>query len=361
VSHELRTPLNAILGWTTIARSKAPPELERALAIVERNARAQARIIEDVLDISRIVRGRLSLERKVTPAQEPLAAAVESVRAAAESKGIELVVELGNLGACEADAERIQQVAWNLLSNGIKFTQKGGRVTIRASRVRERITVRVTDTGQGIDPAFLPHIFEPFRQGDGSTTRRHGGLGLGLAIVRKLVDAHGGVVYAESDGVGKGSTFTIELPIAVERESRPPPRFDGAGAARRLDGVKVVIVDDEDDARALLCHVLGSRGATVVAASTVDEALARVEAQGVDVVVSDIGMPNADGYSLVRRLRLLPPERGGRTPAIALTAYARTEDRDEALAAGFQRHVPKPVDLDALAHAVAELAQEGPS
>jgi CheY-like chemotaxis protein len=214
--------------------------------------------------------------------------------------------------------------------------------------------VCVSDNGCGIDPAFLPHIFEPFRQGDESTTRRYGGLGLGLAIVRQLVDAHGGHVFAESEGLSKGATFTIELPIAVDSE--PVFRAGSTRVGRRLDGVKVVVVDDEEDARTLVCDVLGGRGATVVSAATVDEALARVRIHGADVVVSDIGMPDADGFALVKRLRSLSAEQGGRTPAIALTAYARPEDREQAFAAGFQRHISKPVDLDALALAVAELA-----
>jgi signal transduction histidine kinase/ActR/RegA family two-component response regulator len=359
VSHELRTPLNAIMGWAATARMKAPPDVERALAIIERNARAQARIIEDVLDISRIARGKLLLERRTVQGEDALTLAAESVKSAADGKGVQLTTEIGALGMVYSDPERVQQIVWNLLMNAIKFTPKGGNISLRAKRHGRLVAIHVADDGPGIDPAFLPHLFEPFRQADGSTTRRHGGLGLGLAIVRRLVDAHGGRVFARSDGIGEGASFTVELPIGVDTASagEVAARAGGAAATRGLDGIKVVVVDDDDDARMLVRDVLGGRGALVETAATVDEALEKVRGHAPHVLVSDIGMPNADGYALVRRLRSLPPELGGRTPAIALTAYARPQDSADALAAGFQRHVPKPVDLDALAVAVAEIAK----
>ena len=366
ISHELRTPLNAVIGWTARARAKAPPpELDRALAIIERNAQSQARIIEDMLDLSRIISGRLRLEIRPIALREPVLGAVEAVRPAAEAKGVALDVDIADMPAINADPDRLQQVIWNLLSNAIKFTPRGGHVWVRVVRELEKVSISVVDTGQGMDPQFLPFVFEPFRQADGSTTRRHGGLGLGLAIVRQLVQAHGGVARARSTGPGNGSTFEVELPLQpiaavlpVEQlELEASTAFELAESHRlRLDGLKIMVVDDEEDARALLVEVLGERGAQVNSAGSVAQALAQFSVFRPDVLVSDIGMPEADGYSLVRQLRRLPAREGGNTPAIALTAYARAEDVDRAFEAGFQRHLAKPVDAERLIALIAAVA-----
>ena len=363
VSHELRTPLNAILGWTVTARAKAPPELDRALGIVERNARAQARIIEDVLDISRIVSGKLRLAVGPVDVREIALAALETVRPAAEAKSI--VVEVRDDIAVDrvpADAERIQQVIWNLLANAIKFTPKGGKVALRIHASDTDVIVSISDTGEGIEPKFLPFLFDPFRQADESTTRRHAGLGLGLAIVKQLVHAHGGTIHVTSEGIGKGSTFEVAFPLKVSAPieqtllrapSEPPKRPEGEEL--RLDGLKVLVVDDEEDARELLRDVFSERGATVVEAGSANAGFEELEKFRPDVIVSDIAMPGGDGYGLIRAVRKLTSDRGGRTPAIALTAHAREQDGERAFAAGFQRYASKPVDLERLVSMVANL------
>jgi signal transduction histidine kinase/DNA-binding response OmpR family regulator len=362
VSHELRTPLNAILGWTVTARAKAPPELDRALGIVERNARAQARIIEDVLDISRIVSGKLRLDIQPVDMADIVQAVVDSVRPAAEAKDIVVDVTSEQVERVPADADRIQQVLWNLVSNALKFTPKGGRVAVGVQASADEVIVRVTDTGEGIEPSFLPHVFEPFRQGDASSTRRHSGLGLGLAIVKQLVYAHGGTIRALSDGAGKGATFEVAIPfkasskapqVVMRAPSEPPARPDGE--ALRLDGLKILVVDDEEDARLLLRDVLTERGASVAEASSAHAGFTELERFRPDVIVSDIAMPGGDGYGLIRAVRKLTADRGGRTPAIALTAHARESDGERAFAAGFQRYASKPVDLDRLVSMVANL------
>ena len=362
VSHELRTPLNAILGWTVTARAKAPPELERALAIVERNARAQARIIEDVLDISRIVSGKLRLDMQAVDIGDLVSAVIDAVRPAADAKEITLRVDAAEVADVQGDADRIQQVLWNLLSNAIKFTRRTGRVTVKVLATADEAVVQVTDTGEGIEPSFVPYVFEPFRQADGSTTRRHSGLGLGLAIVKQLVHAHGGTIRVMSEGVGHGATFEMALPfkssprapqIASTVPSEPPPRPDGESL--RLDGLKILVVDDEDDSRLLLKDVLTERGASVAEAASAHEGFTELERFRPDVIVSDIAMPGGDGYGLIRAVRKLAAERGGRTPAIALTAHARESDGERAFAAGFQRYASKPVDLDRLVSMVANL------
>ncbi len=370
ISHELRTPLNAVIGWTARARAKAPPELDRALAIVERNAQSQARIIEDMLDLSRIISGRLRLEVRPISLREPIYGAIEAVRPAAEAKGLHLELEQLEGLTVNADPDRLQQVIWNLLSNAIKFTPRGGRVWLRVQRQPEKVKIQVVDTGEGMDPQFLPFVFEPFRQADGSTTRRHGGLGLGLAIVRQLVQAHGGTARANSAGVGCGSSFEVELPLyavpATVSRSDPPEletstaRELSAALGQRLDALKVMVVDDEEDARSLLVELLSERGAHVISAESVAHALAQFERFGPDLLVSDIGMPEADGYTLIRHVRSLPPGQGGLTPAIALTAYARAEDIERAFDAGFQRHLAKPVDADRLIAMIASLANRHP-
>ena len=361
VSHELRTPLNAILGWTVTARAKANPETDRALAVVERNARAQARMLEDVLDVSRVVRGTLRLEISEVALNDVVTAALDVVRPAAQAKNIEVAVSIPERITLRADGQRLQQVAWNLLSNAIKFTPKDGRVHLEASALPDSIVLRVTDNGEGIDGSFLAHVFEPFRQADASTTRRHGGLGLGLAIVKQIVDAHGGTIVAESDGPGSGASFTVELPSAppserseeLGRNSRERPPLDSD--AVHLGGIKILVVDDDDDARTLLAHVLVERGASVAEADSASHAFVQVERFRPDVIVSDIAMPGGDGYGLIRAVRALPVSRGGRTPAIAVTAHARLADGERAYAAGFQGHLSKPVDLSRLVSMVANL------
>jgi signal transduction histidine kinase len=365
VSHELRTPLHSILGWTTIARRLSPSaEIDRALATIERSARAQARIIEDVLDTARIISGKLRLEITTAKVADAIGGAVQAVRPSADAKGVRLEVNLnGPIGVISADPDRLQQIVWNLLSNAIKFTPKGGRVEVSATPVNSDIRICVSDTGQGIRPGFLPYLFEPFRQADGSTTRRHGGLGLGLAIVKQLVSAHGGTVVAHSAGEGHGSAFTVELPgcqapgIPDEQPSgsRHNKVLDAPSGGARLDGLRVLVVDDEEDARLLVHRLLTDQGATVRCAQSAEEALGALQTTRPDVLVSDIGMPVVDGYMMIRRIRCLPPEHGGRTPAIALTAYAREEDGERAFAAGFQAHVSKPVEPWKIISLVANL------
>ncbi|MES1179378.1 MAG: ATP-binding protein [Myxococcales bacterium] len=363
VSHELRTPLNAILGWTSILRGRSiDPETDRALAIVDRNARAQAKLIEDVLDVSRIVSGKLTLHLGPTSVAAAAHAATETVAPAADAKGIQVVSEIMSEAlSITADADRLQQVIWNLLSNAIKFTPKDGRVLLRVFREASDVCVSVEDSGEGIRSDMLSAIFEPFQQADASTTRRHGGLGLGLAIVKQLVSAHGGSVEARSDGLGKGAIFTVRLPVravavTAGETSSPvasavPDPLVGAAPNVRLDGLSVLVVDDELDARTLLHEILRMHGAAVTVAGSAADARAALALMKPDVLISDIGMPDEDGYSFVRRLRA----EGVRMPAIALTAYAGQQDAQRAFAAGFQKHVTKPIDQARLVSLVANL------
>jgi signal transduction histidine kinase len=364
VSHELRTPLTAILGWTMVAqRGSPPPEIEKVLTIIERSARTQLRIIEDLLDVARSLGGKLRLE--ITEARIPdiIEGALMSVRPAADAKGVRLAVDVEpGLGAIAADPERLQQVVWNLLSNAIKFTPGGGHVTLFARRSESTLVIRVRDDGQGVSPEFLPHLFEPFRQADGSTTRRHGGLGLGLSIVRQLVEAHGGTISAHSDGIGKGTTLAVAIPArpaapAVGARSEVPRRAEPPQGASetRLDGVRLLVVDDDEDSRELIVCLLQESGASVTSASSADEAMRLLKQSRPDVMLSDIGMPDVDGFALMRQVRGMPPERGGGVPAIALTAYASEADGARVRAAGFQAHVTKPIDPDALTAAISHL------
>jgi CheY-like chemotaxis protein len=360
VSHELRTPLNAILGWTVTARAKATPEIDRALEIVERNARTQARLIEDVLDVSRVVSGKLRIDPTDVVLEEVILASVDAVRQAAQAKGIDLDINVPERAQVRVDGQRLQQVVWNLLSNAIKFTPKGGRVTIEAVIEPSALVLTVRDTGEGIDPAFLPHIFEPFRQADASTTRRHGGLGLGLAIVKQIVDAHGGTIVPTSGGRGQGAVFRLELPREPRTDSIRARALDRASVPvdpeASLEGLTVLVVDDDPDARLLLASALGDRGAEVVTAASAGAAFDEIVRVRPDIVVSDIAMPGGDGYGLMRAVRGLAPERGGRTPAIAVTAHARSIDGERAYAAGFQAHLAKPVDIVRLVSLVRGLA-----
>ncbi|MBV9946497.1 MAG: response regulator, partial [Myxococcales bacterium] len=367
VSHELRTPLNAILGWTATLRGRKPPaELDRPLAIIERNARRQARLIEDVLDVSRIISGKLTLNVGPTNVAETIEGAIESIAPAAEAKQIGIRSDLDPRVTIAADGDRLQQVVWNLLSNAVKFTPKGGSVEIAMYREGPEVCIRVSDTGEGIPRDALPIIFEPFRQADASTTRKHGGLGLGLAIVRQLVAAHGGTIRAESDGPGMGATFVAAFPAggavsigAGSAAESPAPGATTMGATKeapRLEGLRVLVVDDEEDARDIVAEILREKGATVTTAASATQALEMIAQLQPDVMVSDVAMPEMDGLTLLRKLRALPANRGGRTPALALSAYARREDAQRAFGAGFQMHAAKPVEPAQLVAMVANLA-----
>jgi PAS domain S-box-containing protein len=369
LGHELRTPLNAILGWSQLlkAGTSSGENFAEGLAAIERNARAQTRIIEDLLDMSRIISGKVQMEVRPVELPRVIDAAIESVRPAAEAKGIHLhrVLDSG-AGPVMGDPGRLQQVTWNLLSNAIKFTPKGGHVQVVLDRVDSQVEVRVSDTGQGIRPDFLPQVFDRFRQANGSTTRRHAGLGLGLSIVKHLVELHGGTVTASSRGEGQGATFTVRLPLSIVRApeeevpsvGRPTAVVDGAVDCERADisGVRVLVVDDEPDALALMKRLLEECDALVATASCVSEALEALRREKPHVLVSDIGMPEHDGYDLIKQVRALPPEGGGKTPAVALTAYARSEDRRRALLAGYEMHLAKPVEPAELVTVIGSLS-----
>lgn len=364
VSHELRTPLNAILGWTSILRQRNPPcDLERPLAVIERNARRQARLIDDILDISRIMSGKLSLDVGLVRVSEVVESAIECVLPAAEAKQIHVRTDLDSSLAIKADSDRLQQVVWNLLSNAVKFTPRGGEVSVRTFLEGSELCICVADTGEGIEPDAMPVVFEPFRQADSSTTRRHGGLGLGLAIVRQIVTAHGGTIRAESAGPGRGSEFIVALPagggVAGLAEPRPPAlgALDAGGETTSgLQGLSVLVVDDELDAVELVAHALRLRAACVTTAASGPEALEMMPSIRPAIIVCDVGMPEMDGYAFIRKVRSLTPDQGARTPAIALTAYAHREDARRAFEAGFQMHVTKPVDPARLVTMVANLA-----
>ena len=371
LSHELRTPLNAVLGWTRMVASDAvPPErLREALQVIERNALAQAQLIEDLLDLSRIITGQLRLEPEPFEIAEVVRAAVESVTAAAAAKGVSLETTIDRAaGSMLGDPNRVRQAVWNLLTNAVKFTPRGGHVSIRCAREEDRMVVTVTDTGEGIAPEFVPHVFERFQQADMCSTRRHGGLGLGLALVRHIAELHGGTVDAASAGGGQGSTFRLELPIVRPRGPAAQANAPATGTRPRVgspadldfaavQGFKLLVVDDDEDSRELLDTMLSYCGANVSTAASVKAAIAAFDEQRPDVLISDIAMPGEDGYDLIERLRTRPPREGGKVPAVALTAYARTEDRTKALLAGFNAHVAKPVDLEELVRVIAEVAR----
>lgn len=367
VSHELRTPLNAMLGWTNLLRTGRLDNqmIPQALATVERNARSQAQIIEDLLDVSRIITGKLKLDVQPLDAAALLKSAVDSISPAAGAKNIKIETDIANeTGKIVGDSARLQQVLWNLLSNAVKFTPEGGSVKVGLKRDSSHLLISVADTGSGIAPEFLPFVFDRFRQADGSTTRNVGGLGLGLAIVRHLVEQHGGTVQAESEGNGKGSTFTVRLPLLSAAQSNGnQPAYTANGkesstsaGEKSLAGINVLVVDDEIDTLELIKIFLETSGAQVVMAQSVAEALEKIKLSAPDVIVSDIGMPGTSGYEFIENVRRLAPEKGGDIPAIALTAYARNEDRAEALRCGFQTHVAKPVEMSELITTVASLA-----
>ncbi|MGI8784743.1 MAG: response regulator [Acidobacteriota bacterium] len=370
LSHELRTPLNAILGWAHILGlgTSEPETMARAITVIRNNALAQSQLVGDILEVSRIISGKLRL--RIGPVQlgSLIDAAMEAVRPAAEAKEIEIDcpecrdVEILFLG----DPDRLQQVVWNLLSNAIKFTPKGGKVRLALEQIDSGVRITVQDNGIGIAPEFLPHVFDRFTQADSSATRTHGGLGLGMAIVRHLVELHGGTVRAESAGKDQGATFTVQLPVRTSPlsaggETTAPAQtviLEPTEPIPSLEGVRVLVVDDLEEAQEVLTVMLTQQGAEVVAVSSSREALSMLPVFQPDVIVSDIGMPEEDGLIFLRRVRALDQGKGGRTPAIALTAYARDEDRKKALQAGYQKHIAKPVHAFELVSAVAELSQK---
>ena len=366
LSHELRTPMTPILGWAQILQrsSNDPSKVLQAAEVIERNARAQNRIVDDLLDMSRIISGKVRLDVRLVGLSEIAEAALDTVAAAAAARGIRLETDFEpGLPRVRVDPHRMQQVLWNLLSNAIKFTNGGGVVRVALRHVGPNIDVSVSDTGQGIAPAFLPHVFERFRQADSSNTRHHAGLGLGLAIVKELVEMHGGRVRASSAGVGQGATFIVSLPMAIEEEGAVRVGTTPFPAVRvpegALAGVHLMVVDDESDARLLIEDILRNAGARVVSAASTREAMLKFAQEQPDLLLSDIGMPGENGYDLVKQVRALPIENGGGVPAIALTAFARPEDRSRALAAGFQLHLAKPVEQGELLAAVSSLLAKG--
>lgn len=366
LSHELRTPLNAIVGWAHMlqAGTLGPVEQSRAVETILRSARLQAGLIEDLLDISRVVTGKLVLDRAPVDVAASAVHAVDAARPTALARGVVLERRVAPGGLrIEGDPARVQQIFWNLLTNALKFTPRGGRVELHARRDGDEVVVEVVDDGSGIEPSFLPHLFERFRQGDASTTRHHGGLGLGLAITRHLVEAHGGTIEAESPGLGRGATFRVRFPALPEptvttsrRQPSPtPPAAVDPRPERSLEGARVLVVDDEEDTREMLATVLELEGAGVVRAADAATALAHLAATPFDAIVCDIGMPGEDGYAFIRKLRAAGEARGGWTPAIALTGYAGEKHGRAALLAGFQMHVTKPVEPAALVASIARL------
>lgn len=356
LSHELRSPLNPILGWTQLLQSRKfdAAKTAQALATIERNAKLQTQLIDDLLDVAKILRGKLVIEMTAVNLAFVIESAIDTVRSAAIAKSIRLHSILPQIGWISGDSARLQQIVWNLLSNAIKFTPNHGQVEILLERVGTQAQITVSDTGKGINNNFLPHIFESFHQEDASTTRKFGGLGLGLAIVRSLVEAQGGTITADSPGEGQGATFTVRFPlIDLEPEEQlserlPVPDLD-------LTGVRVLAVDDEADARELLATVLTMYGAEVLTVTSAAEVLTALVSFQPDVLVSDVGMPDVDGHSLIRQIRALPPEQGGQVPAIALTAYARKEDHQRAITSGFQKQVTKPLEPEQLVQVVSTL------
>ena len=370
LSHELRTPLNAVYGWARMLRAGqlAPAAAVQALDVITRNAEAQTQLIDDMLDVARIVSGKLRLDVRPIDLAPVIEAAVDAVRPAAEAKAVRLEVALDpDAGAVRGDPDRLQQVVWNLVINGVKFTPRGGRVQVRLARVDAFAEISVLDTGQGISRDMLPHLFERFRQAETGANRSHGGLGLGLALVRHLVELHGGTVAAHSVGEGLGATFTVRIPVSAgvtAKAAHGPHRARTAHEADfglpSLRGVRILVVDDHADSRDLVATILAAAGAEVRTCGSALDGFAELLSWRPDVIVSDLEMPGEDGYALMRRIRALDPTAGGRTPAIALTAYGRVQDRQRTQAAGYEIHMPKPVDPLALAHAVTGLVSRAP-
>ncbi|MFN6572236.1 response regulator [Dendronalium sp. ChiSLP03b] len=367
LSHELRSPLNAMLGWTRLLNSRKFDEVTtvKAMQTIERNAKAQAQLVEDLLDVSRIIQGKLRLHIRPMNLVDAIEAAIETVLPAANAKEIQIQTVLDPaLGSITGDPDRLQQAIWNLLSNAVKFTPKGGQVRVLVEQVNSQVEIIVTDTGQGISPEFIPFVFDRFRQADSSITRTYSGLGLGLAIVRHLVELHGGIVCANSLGKGQGATFTVKLPqIPIPPKTSTVDQIHATNDGQEvtfenlptLEGIRVLIVDDEADARNFVATVLETCGASITAVTSATEAIEAISKFSFHVLVSDIGMPEEDGYQLIRKVRALKPEQGGEIPAIALTAYTRVEDRLQTITAGYQMHLSKPVEPAAIASVVANL------
>ncbi len=364
VSHELRNPLNAIVGWAHVLQGRdaelEPEGRRRALESIVRSAKTQARLVDDLLDVARVVSGKLGLAVEVVDLRRVVEGALSALAPQAEKKSVRVLSVLETDAPVLGDAARLQQVVFNLLDNAVKFTPSGGRVQVAILRRDSQVELSVTDDGQGIDPEFLPHVFDLFRQADAGSRRRHGGLGLGLAIARQLVEQHGGELTAASDGVGLGARFTLSLPVAplgsTPSESAAPEEQPCAVPGVDLTGVIVLVLEDDEDTRDLLCSILEGCGARVVGAANVEEALRLLGAEHPRVVVSDIEMPGENGYDFIRRVRELPAEHGGTVPVAALTAYARGEDRRRVLNAGFQIHAAKPIEPEELVAIVANLA-----
>ncbi|MBW4470722.1 MAG: response regulator [Stenomitos rutilans HA7619-LM2] len=360
LSHELRSPLNPILGWSQLLQSGKLDEIKtaQALATIERNARLQSQLIEDLLDVSRILQGKLSLTAAPVNLASVIRAAMETVGLAAEAKSIQVEASLApDVGLVSGDATRLQQVLWNLLSNAVKFTPTGGQVSIRLERLDSSAQITVNDTGQGIAPNFLPYVFEYFRQADAATTRKFGGLGLGLAIVRQIVELHGGTVRVKSPGEGQGTTFVVQIPLLpmpsnVTQDERSPE------LSLDLNGIKILLVDDDTDARELIAFLLEQQGAQVTAVASARKALLLLPQVKPHILLSDIGMPDMDGYMLLQQVRALAPEQGGQIPAIALTAYAGAINQQQAIAVGFQQHLTKPIEPVTLMTVIAALISD---
>jgi CheY-like chemotaxis protein len=371
ISHELRTPLTAILGWASMLNrgSLSQCQTRHALQVIQQSARSQARLVDDILDTARIITGRLKLDAHPVKIERVFQAAIDVIRPSAEAKRIALQAGIDDRSSIVfGDANRVQQVIWNLLSNAVKFTSEGGRVEAGLSRSGGHVEITVTDTGMGIEPEFMPYVFDRFRQADSTSTRKYSGLGLGLAIVRHVVEMHGGTVAASSPGKGQGATFKVRFPIAspdillqpVKRapgpEVKQPTQPNHVDGKHNLAGIRVLVVDDDLDTLEVLKVILQNRGAEVITASSAGDALQALEQSLPDALVSDLAMPEHDGYELIAEIRQRGPERGGNIPAVALTAYARVEDRMRALTAGFHMYLPKPVDSNELVAVVANLA-----
>ena len=369
LSHEIRTPLNAILGWSQILvpGKSTEAELVEGLEVITRNARTQAKLIDDLLDMSRIISGKMRLDVQRVDLPAVIDAAIEAVTLAAQAKGLSLQKVVDPIaGPVMGDPNRLQQVVWNLLSNAIKFTPRGGRVQVVVERSNSHVELSISDTGKGIPAAFLPRVFERFSQADNSATKSYAGLGLGLAIVKSLAELHGGSVRVKSGGIDKGTTFIVSLPISVvhtldnseNRQHAKPGKHDSFELSPTLKGVKVIVVDDDPDAIKLVTQIMQDCGATVHPCRSAAECLACFSKSMPDVLITDIGMPEMDGYTLIEKIRTLPAEKGGQTPAIALTAFAASEDRRSAMIAGFDIHVAKPVEPRELIAVVTRLAAQ---
>ena len=358
LSHELRTPLNPILGWSKILLNKSPDAdtLHRGLQTIERNAQLQTQLIEDLLDVSRILRGKLVLEKVSVNLKRVIEAAIETVHLSAIAKNIQIQPHFTTADLyVRGNAGRLQQIVWNLLSNAVKFTPEGGRVEVHLRQRESQVEIQTIDTGLGISAEFLPNVFERFRQADSTTTRRFGGLGLGLAIVRQLVELHGGTVQADSAGEGQGATFTVRLPRLAIDSSQQNERDRKASLPASLAGLRILVVDDDDDSREFVAFVLEQEQANVIALSSAIDALEALKYTPADLLVSDVGMPDMDGYQLMQQIRAKPPDQGGQMLAIALTAYAGDYDQKRAITAGFQQHISKPIDPEILVQAIVNL------